>query len=227
MGRFNLKNGVLSRRTFLAGLGLSGAAILAGCGQREAAISDAPIDDGASSVVVVKDDAAASEAGGATSSAGKTLVAYFSATGNTARVAGAIAAELGADLFEIVPAEPYTDDDLNYNDDASRVCLEHDDESLRDVALEQTTPDGWADYTTVYLGYPIWWGIAAWPTNNFIRYNDLAGKTMVPFCTSASSGIGDSAEQLAGLAAAGMWVDGQRFASGVSDDEVVEWVRGL
>ena len=158
---------------------------------------------------------------------GKTLVVYFSGTGNTERVAQDIAAATGADLFEILPAEPYTSADLNYNDDTSRVVREHDDESLRDVVLTTTAVENWADYDTVFLGYPIWWGIAAWPVSSFVKANDFTGKTVIPFATSASSGMGQSGSALAQLAGTGLWQEGQRFSSGVSTADVESWVRGL
>ena len=109
---------------------------------------------------------------------GKTLVVYYSALGNTKDVAEKIAKITEADLFEIEPVEPYTDDDLDWTDDDSRVSREHDDESLRDVELVSTTVDNWDSYDTVYIGYPIWWGIAAWPVDNFVKENDFTGKTV-------------------------------------------------
>lgn len=160
-------------------------------------------------------------------SSGKTLVVYFSATGSTKAAAEAIAAATDGDLLELEPAEPYTSADLDYNNADSRVSREHDDESLRDVALKTTTVDNWADYDTVYIGYPIWWGIAAWPVNTFVKANDFTGKTVIPFCTSASSGIGESATQLAALAGTGDWQDGQRFPSAVTQQEVADWVKSL
>ncbi|MCI7321305.1 MAG: flavodoxin, partial [Clostridiales bacterium] len=133
-------------------------------------------------------------------SGGKTLVVYFSATGNTKAAAEAIAAATDGDLLELEPAEPYTSADLDYNNADSRVSREHDDETLRDVALKTTTVANWADYDTVYIGYPIWWGIAAWPVDTFVKANDFTGKTVIPFCTSGSSDIGESGAQLAALA---------------------------
>ena len=118
---------------------------------------------------------------------GKTLVVYYSASGNTKDVAEKIAKIAEADLFEIEPVEPYTDEDLDWTDDDSRVSREHDDESLRDVELVSTTVDNWDSYDTVYIGYPIWWGIAAWPVDNFVKENDFTGKTVIPFCTAATS----------------------------------------
>ena len=158
---------------------------------------------------------------------GKTLVAYFSGSGNTKRVAEIIADNTGADLFEITPADPYTDDDLDYTNDDSRVNVEHNDESKRDVSLTKTTPDNWSDYDTVFIGYPIWWGIAAWPVNNFVKDNDFTGKTVVPFCTSSSSGIGQSGELLAEMAGTGDWQDGERFTSNPSESDVIDWVNSL
>ena len=161
------------------------------------------------------------------SSGGKTLVVYYSATGSTQRVAGYIADTLGADQFELVPAQPYTSDDLRWTDPESRVSRDHDDESLRDVELAANTVDNWADYDTVFIGYPIWWGIAAWPVNNFIQSNDFTGKTVIPFCTSSSSGLGQSGELLAEMAGTGDWQTGQRFSSGVSQEDVSDWAAGL
>ncbi len=158
---------------------------------------------------------------------GKTLVVYFSATGNTERVAEVIAETTGGELFELEPVDPYTDEDLNYNDDNSRVSQEYADESLRNVELVADTVDDWQDVERVYIGYPVWWGIAAWPVNTFVEANDFTGKTVVPFCTSASSGLGDSGELLAELAGTGDWQDGMRFRSSVSDEDVVAWVESL
>lgn len=154
-----------------------------------------------------------------------TLVAYFSATGSTKRVTEDIATTTGGTLFAIEPAEAYTSDDLNYNDADSRVSREHDDERLRDVKLKTTEVPDWDRYTTVYIGYPIWWGVAAWPMNTFVRANDFSGKTVIPFCTSASSPLGSSASELAKLANGGDWKDGQRFSSSESAQNVEAWVR--
>ena len=135
-------------------------------------------------------------------SGSKTLVVFYSATGSTRNVAQEIAKEIGADTFEITPVQAYTNDDLNWQNNNSRVSKEHNNESLRDVALTKITPDNWVSYDTVLIGYPIWWYIAAWPVNNFVKGNDFTGKTVIPFCTSASSGIGDSGnllQKMAGL----------------------------
>ena len=157
----------------------------------------------------------------------RVLVACFSATGNTEGAAEAIAQATGGDLFEITLAEPYTDDDLNWSDADSRVVYEYENPEERDVALAQETPTGWDDYNVVFLGYPIWWGIAAWPVSSFVAANDFAGKTVIPFCTSSSSGLGESGDLLAELADAGTWLEGQRFRGGASQADVAAWVESL
>lgn len=158
---------------------------------------------------------------------GKTLVVYYSASGNTERVAKDIAEAAGADLFEIVPTEVYTSEDLNWTNPDSRVSREHDDESLRDVPLTTTEVPDWDSYDTVFIGYPIWWGIAAWPVDTFVKNNDFTGKTVIPFATSSSSGMGQSGSLLADMDGTGKWQEGQRFSSGVSSDDVQSWVNGL
>ena len=158
---------------------------------------------------------------------GKTLVVYYSASGNTERVGKDIAEAAGADLFEIVPTEVYTSDDLDWTNPDRRVSREHDDESLRDVPLTTTEVPDWDSYDTVFVGYPIWWGIAAWPVDTFVKSNDFTGKTVIPFATSSSSGMGQSGSLLADMAGTGEWQEGQRFSSGVSSDDVQSWVNGL
>lgn len=158
---------------------------------------------------------------------GKTLVVYYSASGNTERVAKDIAEAAGADLFEIVPTEVYTSEDLNWTNSDSRVSREHDDESLRDVPLTTTEVPDWDSYDTVFIGYTIWWGIAAWPVDTFVKNNDFTGKTVIPFATSSSSGMGQSGTLLSEMAGTGDWQDGQRFSSGASQSDVADWVSGL
>ena len=205
---------MLTRRNFLAVTAAGTAALLVGCSGEK---SEGPAATPATKPV---EDAPAADA----APAGATLVAYFSATGNTEGVAVAIAERLGADVFAIEAAQPYTEADLNYNDDASRVSVEHADGASPELA--QVTPDGWADYDTVLLGYPIWWGEAAWPLRTFMTGNDFAGKAVVPFCTSGSSGIGGSADGLAELAGSGDWLEGERFSAGAGD-EAAGWAAGL
>lgn len=172
-------------------------------------------------------DTSETEAADTESTGGKTLVVYYSASGNTENVSNVIADTLGADLFELEPVEPYSNDDLNWTNDDSRVSREHENEDERDVELVSATVDNWSEYDTVFIGYPIWWGIAAWPVDEFIETNDFTGKTVIPFATSASSGMGQSGELLAEMAGTGDWQGGQRFRSGASEDDIVAWVEGL
>ena len=158
---------------------------------------------------------------------GKVLVVYFSASGNTERVATDIAQAAGADLFELTPSEPYTDDDLDWTDSSSRVVYEYENLSARDIPLVSTELPNWDSYDTVFIGYPIWWGIAAWPVNGFVEANDFNGKTVIPFATSSSSGMGESGSLLAELAGTGDWQEGMRFRSGASSSEVQQWVDSL
>ena len=161
------------------------------------------------------------------SSSGNVLVVYYSATGYTKAAAGVIAEAASADIFELTPTEPYTDADLNWRDENSRSSLEHANPAMRNVELIASTPDNWEDYDTVFIGYPIWWGIAAWPVDTFIKANDFTGKTVIPFCTSSSSGLGESGELLSVMAGTGNWQPGIRFRSGVSDEDVRAWVSEL
>ena len=133
----------------------------------------------------------------------------------------------GGDLFELEPAEPYTDEDLDWTNDNSRVTVEHDNPDQRDVELVSDTGDNWEDYDTVLIGYPIWWGIAAWPVDTFVEANDFTGKTVIPFCTSSSSNLGESGQLLAEMAGTGDWQEGMRFRSGVDEADVVDWVESL
>ncbi len=126
-----------------------------------------------------------------------------------------------------MPQEPYSSDDLNWTVNGSRVNREHDDESLRDIALVADSVDHWGEYDTVFIGSPIWWAIAAWPVNNFVKNNDFTGKTVIPFCTPASSGLGQSGELLAEMAGTGDWQTGERFRSNASRDDVADWVSSL
>lgn len=219
----------ISRRQFLQVAGASAAALLlASCsGNSASSVSSSSAASSAASSVAASSAAASSEAASTVTTTGKTLVVYFSATGTTEGVAQAIADTVGADLFKVVPSDPYTSDDLNWTNNDSRVSREHNDEGLRAVALESTDVDGWDDYDTVFIGYPIWWGIAAWPMSGFVAVNDFTGKTVIPFCTSVSSGIGQSGELLAELAGTGSWLDGQRFSRGSSEADIASWVNGL
>ena len=155
------------------------------------------------------------------------LVVYFSATGNTQRVASQIAVATSGDLFELTPADPYTDADLNWTDEDSRVVYEYENPDARNTELVTYTPENWDEYDVIFLGYPIWWYDAAWPVEGFVTENDFTGKTVIPFCTSSSSGLGESGQRLAALAGTGTWLEGERFRSGASQEDVAAWVESL
>lgn len=155
----------------------------------------------------------------------KVLVAYFSATNTTKGVAEHIADGLHADLYEIVPEEPYTDVDLNYNDNNSRTTIEMNDPDARPAISGSV--ENMEEYDIVFIGYPIWWAEAPRIINTFLESYDFSGKTIVPFCTSGSSGVGSSATNLEQLTSGATWLDGKRFSGGVSSEELMEWVNGL
>ncbi len=156
---------------------------------------------------------------------GGVLVAYFSATGNTEGIAQHLQSILDADLYEIVPEVPYTDEDLNYSDDSCRANQEQNDPAARPAITG--TLEHPEDYDVVFLGYPIWWGQAPKVMYTFLESFDLGDATIVPFCTSGSSGIGSSAGGLQELTENAQWLDGQRFSSGAGRDEVAQWVDSL
>ena len=205
---------------------------LAACGGNDSSADDQSANqtqEEAAPPADTEENTAAPESSGdgAAAADGNVLVVYYSASGNTETAANYIAQATGGDIFEITPAEPYTSDDLNWTDDNSRVSREHEDESLRDVELTTTEVENWDSYDTVFIGYPIWWGIAAWPVDGFVEANDFSGKTVIPFCTSSSSGLSQSGELLAQLASTGDWQEGQRFRSSASQEDINEWVDSL
>lgn len=202
---------------------------LTACGSSNKEAASGASSEQQTALAAEEETAAASTEGEAVSQtqSGGTLVVYYSASGNTRRVAENIAEAAGADLFEIVPTEVYTSDDLNWTNSDSRVSREHDDETLREVPLTTTEVPNWDSYDTVFIGYPIWWGIAAWPVDGFVKANDFTGKTVIPFATSSSSGMGQSGSLLAEMAGTGNWQEGQRFSSGVSAGDVQSWVNEL
>lgn len=157
--------------------------------------------------------------------ASKVLVAYFSATNTTEGVAEHIATGLNADLYEIVPETPYTDADLNYSDDNSRSTVEMNDQSARPAISGSV--ENMEQYDVVFIGYPIWWYDAPRIVSTFMESYDFSGKTIIPFCTSGGSGIGDSAANLEQLTSGARWLEGQRLNGGASQDEVMEWVNSL
>ena len=153
------------------------------------------------------------------------LVAYFSATGTTKGVAEKIAAVTGGDLYEILAAEPYTDEDLNYNDSSSRSTAEQNDKNARpEIGSEDISLEG---YTTIYLGFPIWWGEEPRILDNFVEKYSFEGITVIPFCTSGGSGIGRSGPNMEALAGTGTWLEGARFDGNVSEGELQSWIAGL
>ena len=153
-----------------------------------------------------------------------TLVVYFSATGNTRGVAEKIASITGADIYEIKAAQEYTDADLDWHDSDSRTTHEQNDPSARpEIGSDPVSLDG---YTTIYIGYPIWWGEEPRIMDTFVESYDFNGITMIPFCTSSSSGIGRSGQNLADNAGSGNWLEGARFGGGASEDELSTWIDG-
>ena len=153
------------------------------------------------------------------------LVAYFSATGTTKGVAERIASVTGGDLYEILAAQPYTEADLNYNDDSSRTTTEQNDKSVRpEIGSEDISLEG---YTTIYLGFPIWWGEEPRILDTFVEKYEFDGITVIPFCTSGSSGIGRSGPNMEALAGSGTWLQGERFSGNVSEEELKSWIEGL
>ena len=149
------------------------------------------------------------------------LVVYFSWSGNTEEMASYIAEQTGGDLLKIQPLEPYPTD---YNECGEVALAERDNDERPEIA---NLPESIDQYDVILIGYPIWWGIAAWPVNGFIEANDFTAKTVIPFCTSASSGLGDSGKLLKEAAGTGNWLEGKRFSSGVSETEVSEWIQNL
>lgn len=153
------------------------------------------------------------------------LVAYFSATGTTKGVAERIAAVTGGDLYEILAADPYTAADLNYNDRSSRSTAEQNDKTARPaIGSENISLEG---YTTVYLGFPIWWGEEPRILDTFVEKYNFEGITVIPFCTSGGSGIGRSGPNMEALAGSGTWLEGKRFSANVSEAELQSWINGL
>ncbi len=159
----------------------------------------------------------------ANTSENKILVVYYSAQGHTSKFAKAIAERLNADIFEVIPTQIYSNEALDWRDHDSRVSREHDNESLRNIPLTTTTVENWDSYKTVFIGYPIWWGIAAWPIDNFVKNNNFSGKTVIPFATAISSDMGDSGKILRDYAKSGKWLKGKRFYSSESVENAKDW----
>ena len=156
---------------------------------------------------------------------GKTLVVVFSATGTTKAVAEKIVSITGAELYEIKAAQEYTDADLDWHDNSSRTTNEQNDTTVRpEIAGDPVSLEG---YSTIYIGYPIWWGEEPRIMDTFAEMYDFTGITMIPFCTSGSSGIGRSGKNIAENAGSGTWLDGRRFGAGASEEEILSWIEEL
>lgn len=151
------------------------------------------------------------------------LVAYFSVTNNTKKLANYAKEYLNSDIFEIVPSDPYTQADINYNSDC-RANREQNDPSAR-PKIKYTISDIF-QYDTIVLGYPIWWGQAPKILYSFIESYDFTNKTILPFCTSGSSPIGSSATNLAKSAPKANWLEGKRFSANTSKEEIGKWLDG-
>ena len=150
------------------------------------------------------------------------LVVYFSATGTTKGVAEKIAELTDADIFEIVPAEPYTSADLNWNDRNSRTSVETDDPSCRpEIDGEPVDLEG---YSTIFIGYPIWWGDIPRIMSTFVESYDFGEITMIPFCTSGGSGVGQSDKHLEEQAGSGKWLKGTRLQGNISEEALMSWI---
>ena len=155
----------------------------------------------------------------------KKLVAYFSASGVTAKVAETLAEAIGADIFEIEPKVPYTEADLNWMDKKARSTIEMSDPASRpEIAVKR---DNMKDYDTIFVGFPIWWYVAPTIINTFLESYDLTGKTIIPFATSGGSGIGKANERLAPSCKGAKLMDGKVFKSNVSKAEMNTWASGL
>lgn len=156
----------------------------------------------------------------------KVIVVYFSATNNTESVAIKIQSEINSDLYEILPEVPYSSDDLNYHKDDSRANKEQNDPTAR-PKIGSKTIENIEKYDYIFLGYPIWWGIAPKIIYSFLESYDFSGKTIIPFCTSGGSPVGSSATNLHSLAPSATWLDGRRFSTSVSQSQIKNWIEGL
>ena len=199
-----------------------------GAGEIETKVQQEITDDtDVQTEAVIADEEQMETADAVDTQIGKVLVVYYSATGNTKAVGDVIAQYTDADIFEIIPVNEYTDEDLDWTQDGSRVNLEHENESLQDIELISTAVEDFESYDTVFIGYPIWWHEAAWVVNHFVKDNDFTGKTVIPFCTSTSSGLEESGIHLAEMAGTGNWQEGMRFSGSAEESEVIDWLDGL
>ena len=160
-----------------------------------------------------------------TDNSDKTLVAYFSATGTTEKIAKLIADCENADIYQITAAKPYTSEDLDYNNSDSRTTKEQNDDTVRpEIGSKKLNLDG---YDTIYIGFPIWWGEEPRIMDTFVESNDFNGKTVIPFCTSGSSPIDTAEKNLKSNANGGDWKDGRRFSAETDKDEIQKWLKTL
>ncbi len=227
-----MKNRTIRLLTLLTLAALLLLPLLTACGNREsepaaqASGSQTGAEAGSVSVAGTADKTDPADTPNDESTAsGSTLVVVFSATGTTLGVAEKIAAIEGADLYEITAAEPYSSADLNWNDSGSRSTKEQNDKNARPAI--GSDPVDLTGYTKIYIGFPIWWGEELRIMDTFAESYDFDGITMIPFCTSASSGIGRSGQNLAQRAGSGTWLDGKRFSGGVSEADLRAWIEGL
>ena len=227
-----MKNGTLRLFALLTLATMLLLPVMTACGDTSAAdkpavrTADAPANT-AGTGAAPSPAAAGSPADGSenTAQTGSVLVAVFSATGTTLGVAEKIAAIEGADLYEITAAEPYSSADLNWNDSNSRSTKEQNDKNARPAI--GSDPVDLGGYTKIYVGFPIWWGEEPRIMDTFVESYDFGGITVIPFCTSASSGIGRSGQNLAERAGSGSWLDGKRFSGSVSEGDLRAWIKGL
>ena len=157
----------------------------------------------------------------------KTLVAYFSASGVTKKLAERVAGVAGGDLFEIVPEQLYTKEDLNWQDSNSRSSVEMKDKAFRPAITADCKVANMADYDCILVGFPIWWYVAPTIINTFLEQYDLSGKTVVPFATSGSSGMGKTNEELASSCKGADLKEGKRFAANAGEDEIKAWIESI
>ena len=155
------------------------------------------------------------------------IVVYYSATGNTEKVAQTISNHLNIPIYELEPVDPYSEEDLNYSDEQSRVSIEHEEHINGDLEVELTTTDfdEFSDADHIFLGAPVWWQELSWVVEDFVKENDFSDKTIIPFATSASSDF--NLDNLTPLAANADWGEARRFSSNVDEDEIIEWLNEL
>lgn len=154
---------------------------------------------------------------------GKKLVAYFSACGTTAKLAKTLASALGAELNEIIPAQPYTSEDLDWTNKKSRSSIEMNDKKFRPAIINKV--DNMEQYDVIYIGFPIWWYVAPTIINTFLESYDLAGKTIIPFATSGGSGMGNTNAELAPSCKGAVLKEGRKFSANATEKELKLWAE--